>query len=148
MRKTVQQVILEFEQEYPDLIDMSLSVFTVFTADPPVNVNGRTISAEISQGLSHSDQCPNSATLSVLVPIIFDYRKAPEYYQGLRIEYGISMGEEPFSDNCGSIPEEFSEGNEKGLFWDEKFSPENFQAFVERCPELIRKKLGQPSLTK
>lgn len=148
MDKTVQQVMDEFKEDYPNLMSMGLQMFTVFTTPPGEEIIGEVYSARMAQGLSPNDPCPDSGRLPIVVPIVFDHRKAPQTYQGLELQYAVTI--DLLSDpslEVESVPKEFADGMTDALHWDDLFGPERIKAFVRRCPNFIRKRLGQPEIT-
>lgn len=138
----------EFKEDYPNLISMGLQMITVFTTPPGEELIGEVYAARMAEGISPNDPCPDSGRLPVVVPIVFDHRNAPQTYQGLELQYAVSIDllyEQ--SLEVESVPKEFADGMTDSLHWDDLFGPERIKAFVKRCPNFIRKRLSQPEMT-
>lgn len=144
---TVEEVIASFEIAYPELIRMGLKTYSVTSRQTPDVIQSDTLEARVTELHARGDECPTDGVLHVSVPLIFDHRKAPKVFG----KYEVSCMTRFWSfdeDEADLVPEEFARGNYENLHWDEEFAPSNFEALVDRCPELIRTKLNLPDMTR
>jgi hypothetical protein len=76
-----------------------------------------------------------SWVIGVSHPFVFDRRLLPQYYLGVPVKTGVSM----------PLPEEF-QGQEfpHAYVW----APKNFERFVDRCADQVRREFGRPDMTR
>jgi hypothetical protein len=89
------------------------------------------------EGLSMIDPKRKKHVIVVTKPFIFDNRELPKVFEGLEVKAKIQ----------GDLPEEFRiKPNRIGkeYIW----SPDRFEKFVNRCEEELKKKFGNPKMTK
>lgn len=91
-------------------------------------------------GIKLIDPVKKTHVIEISRPLLFDSRAIPDRYEGLKIKRRIH----------GPLPEEFQidrgavEWHKKEYVW----APERFEKYVDRCADKIRKKLGQPDLSR
>ncbi|MCX8080153.1 MAG: hypothetical protein N3F09_02835 [Bacteroidia bacterium] len=89
------------------------------------------------EGLSMIDPKRKKHVILVSKPFIFDNRELPKVFEGLEVKSKIQ----------GDLPEEFRikpDRRDKEYIW----SPDRFERFVNRCENELRKKFGNPNMTK
>ena len=91
-------------------------------------------------GLKMIDPKRKKHVINISRPLIFDNRLLPKTFEGLEVKSVIH----------GELPSEFvinrtqPDWNKREYIW----APERFEKFVDRCGDDIRKKLGNPSMTR
>lgn len=91
-------------------------------------------------GLKMIDPKRKKHVIDVSRPLVFDNRELPKSFEGLEVKAVIH----------GELPCEFSidrtqpDWTKKEYIW----APERFELFVDRCCEDIRKKLGNPQMSR
>jgi hypothetical protein len=91
-------------------------------------------------GLKMIDPKRKKHVIDVSRPLVFDTRELPKSFEGLDVKAIIH----------GDLPSEFSidrtqpDWTKKEYIW----APERFEMFVDRCCDDIRKKLGDPKMTR
>lgn len=91
-------------------------------------------------GLLVTDPKRKSHAIDISRPFLFDCRALPKKYEGLTVKARIS----------GELPLEF-QVDRTNADWhkvDYIWAPERFEAYVDRCLEHIRVKLGFPEMTR
>jgi len=91
-------------------------------------------------GLKMIDPKRKKHVIDVSRPLVFDTRELPKSFEGLDVKAVIH----------GDLPTEFSidrtqpDWTKKEYIW----APERFELFVDRCCDDIRKKLGDPKMSR
>ena len=91
-------------------------------------------------GLKMIDPKRKKHVIDVSRPLVFDNRQLPKSFEGLEIKAVIS----------GDLPMEFTIDRTKPD-WQKKeyiWAPERFEHFVDRCGDEIKKKLGDPKMSR
>jgi hypothetical protein len=89
------------------------------------------------EGLSMIDPKRKKHVIMVSKPFMFDNRQLPKTYEGLEIKAKIE----------GLLPKEFEikkDVSKKEYLW----APLNFEKYVDRCGEDIKKQFGNPDMTR
>ena len=89
------------------------------------------------EGLSMIDPKRKKHVIMISKPFIFDNRQLPKTYEGLDIKAKIE----------GGLPKEFlvkKDAVKKEYVW----APIKFEKYVDRCTEEIRKKFGNPLMSR
>ncbi|MEQ8325207.1 MAG: hypothetical protein RIC15_08715 [Vicingaceae bacterium] len=92
------------------------------------------------QGIKLVDPEKKTHVIEVSRPLIFDSRMIPDRYEGLKVKRRIH----------GPLPDEFQIDREE-VEWHKKeyiWAPERFERYVDRCADMIRKKLGNPEMSR
>lgn len=91
-------------------------------------------------GLKMIDPKRKKHVIDVSRPLVFDNRELPKVFEGLDVKAIIS----------GELPKEFSidrtkpDWHKKDYIW----APERFEKFVDRCGDDLKKKLGNPKMSR
>ncbi|MEY4594312.1 MAG: hypothetical protein RIQ47_722 [Bacteroidota bacterium] len=91
-------------------------------------------------GLKMIDPKRKKHVIDVSRPLVFDNRELPKSFEGIEVKAIIH----------GDLPTEFSidrtqpDWSKKEYIW----APERFESFVDRCSDDIRKKLGDPKMSR
>lgn len=91
-------------------------------------------------GIKLVDPEKKTHVIEISRPLIFDSRAIPDRYEGLKIKRRIH----------GQLPVEFQidrdapDWHKKEYVW----APERFEKYVDKNADKIRKKLGDPSMTR
>src|SRR5438874_4183586 len=91
-------------------------------------------------GLKMIDPKRKKHVIDVSRPLVFDNRQLPKSFEGLEVKAVIS----------GDLPVEFNVDRTKPE-WQKKeyiWAPERFENYVDRCPDEIKKKLGNPKMSR
>ena len=91
-------------------------------------------------GLRMIDPKRKKHVIDISRPLVFDNRALPKTFEGLDVKSVIH----------GELPKEFVI-NRTNPDWSKKeyiWAPERFEKFVDRCPDEIKKKLGNPAMTR
>ena len=91
-------------------------------------------------GLKMIDPKRKKHVIDVSRPLVFDNRQLPKSFDGLEIKAIIS----------GDLPMEFAIDRTKPD-WQKKeyiWAPERFEHYVDRCSDEIKKKLGDPKMSR
>lgn len=91
-------------------------------------------------GIKLIDPEKKTHVIEISRPLIFDSRSIPDRYEGLRIKRRIH----------GPLPEEFQIDRD-AVDWHKKeyvWAPERFEKYVDRQGEKIKKKLGDPEMSR
>lgn len=87
------------------------------------------------EGLNMIDPKRKKHVIMISKPFLFDNRQLPKSYEGLEIKSKIE----------GGLPEEFKvDPTKKEYVW----SPKRFENFVDKHQDEIRKKLGNPGMSR
>jgi hypothetical protein len=89
------------------------------------------------EGLSMIDPKRKKHVIMVSKPFMFDNRQLPKTYEGLEIKAKIE----------GILPKEFAikkDAPKKEYVW----APVNFEKYVDRCADDIRKQFGNPEMSR
>src|SRR6185369_6633140 len=89
------------------------------------------------EGLSMIDPKRKKHVIMVSKPFMFDNRQLPKTYEGLEIKSKIE----------GILPKEFAikkDAPKKEYVW----APVNFEKYVDRCADDIRKQFGNPAMSR
>jgi hypothetical protein len=91
-------------------------------------------------GLTMIDPKRRKHVINVTRPLVFDNRALPKSFEGLEIKAKIS----------GDMPVEFKIDRTKPDWQKAEYiwAPERFENFVDRCSDDIKKKLGDPKMTR
>jgi len=91
-------------------------------------------------GLTMIDPKRKKHVINVTRPLVFDNRALPKSFEGLEIKAVIS----------GDMPMEFKIDRTKPDWQKAEYiwAPERFENFVDRCSDEIKKKLGDPKMTR
>src|SRR6185436_9146033 len=91
-------------------------------------------------GLKMIDPKRKKHVIDVSRPLVFDNRQLPKSFEGLEIKAVIS----------GDLPMEFKVDRTKPDWQKMEYiwAPERFENFVDRCPDEIKKKLGDPKMSR
>lgn len=91
-------------------------------------------------GLKMIDAKRKKHVIDISRPLVFDNRLLPKTFEGLEVKSVIH----------GELPPEFSvnrtlpDWSKREYIW----APERFEKFVDRCHDEIKKKLGNPAITR
>lgn len=91
-------------------------------------------------GIKLVDPEKKTHVIEISRPLIFDSRLIPDRYEGLRIKRRIH----------GALPQEFQIDRD-AVDWHKKeyvWAPERFEKYVDREAAKIRKKLGDPNMSR
>jgi len=91
-------------------------------------------------GLKMIDAKRKKHVIDISRPLVFDNRLLPKTFEGLEVKSVIH----------GELPLEFSV-NRTQPDWSKReyiWAPERFEKFVDRCHDEIKKKLGNPAITR
>ena len=91
-------------------------------------------------GIKLVDPEKKTHVIEISRPLIFDSRVIPDRYEGLRVKRRIH----------GALPEEFQIDRD-AVDWHKKeyvWAPERFEKYVDRNADKIRKKLGDPNMSR
>jgi hypothetical protein len=91
-------------------------------------------------GLKMIDAKRKKHVIDVSRPLVFDNRELPKNFEGLEIK-AVIHGELPTEFNIDRTQPDWLK---KEYIW----APERFELFVDRCCDDIRKKLGNPQMTR
>ena len=89
------------------------------------------------EGLTMIDPKRKKHVINISKPFLFDNRQLPKTYEGLDIKSKIE----------GGLPEEFKIEKES-LVKEYLWAPNNFEKFVDRCSEDIKKQFGNPNMSR
>jgi len=91
-------------------------------------------------GLTMIDPKRKKHVINVTRPLVFDNRLLPKSFEGLEVKAVIS----------GDMPMEFKIDRTKPDWQKSEYiwAPERFENFVDRCSDDIKKKLGNPKMTR
>ncbi len=91
-------------------------------------------------GLKMSDPKRKKHVIDISRPLLFDNRLLPKIFEGLDVKAVVS----------GDLPVEFTvdrsipDWQKKEYIW----APERFEKYVDRCGDEIKKKLGDPKMSR
>jgi hypothetical protein len=91
-------------------------------------------------GLKMIDPKRKKHVIDISRPLLFDNRQLPKIFEGLDVKAVVS----------GDLPVEFTIDRSKPD-WQKKeyvWAPERFEKYVDRCGDEIKKKLGDPKMTR
>lgn len=91
-------------------------------------------------GLKMIDPKRKKHVIDISRPLLFDNRQLPKIFEGLDVKAVVS----------GDLPMEFTIDRSKPD-WQKKeyvWAPERFEKYVDRCGDEIKKKLGDPKMTR
>ncbi len=91
-------------------------------------------------GLKMIDPKRKKHVIDISRPLLFDNRQLPKIFEGLDVKAVVS----------GDLPLEFAIDRTKPD-WQKKeyvWAPERFEKYVDRCSDEIKKKLGDPKMTR
>ena len=91
-------------------------------------------------GLKMIDPKRKKHVIDISRPLLFDNRQLPKIFEGLDVKAVVS----------GDLPVEFTIDRTKPD-WQKKeyvWAPERFEKYVDRCGDEIKKKLGDPKMTR
>ena len=91
-------------------------------------------------GLKMIDPKRKKHVIDVSRPLVFDNRELPKAFEGLEIK-AVVHGELPTEFNIDRTQPDWIK---REYIW----APERFELFVDRCSDDIRKKLGNPQMTR
>lgn len=82
-------------------------------------------------------------------PFLFDRRLLPKTYRGFELVICVEAYEmNTVSRDC-SQPREFDvEETDEQIGWHHAYNPERYEAFVDRCDDVIKMVLKQPNMTR
>ena len=134
------ELIEAFNDSYSSLKEFGLVIMGVYQNNT-TNIDNcyNSLNIDVAEGLNESDEidCKN-CHLNIMHPLIFDNRKIPEYFHGVKI-LNIT--------NSSSIPAELVEMviNDNGF--EENFTPNQYRNYVFGNSEYIREVLKSPNMT-
>ena len=91
-------------------------------------------------GLKMIDPKRKKHVIDISRPLLFDNRQLPKIFEGLDVKAVVS----------GDLPAEFAIDRTKPD-WQKKeyvWAPERFEKYVDRCGDEIKKKLGDPKMSR
>ena len=91
-------------------------------------------------GLKMIDPKRKKHVIDISRPLLFDNRQLPKIFEGLDVKAVVS----------GDLPAEFNIDRTKPD-WQKKeyvWAPERFEKYVDRCGDEIKKKLGDPKMSR
>ena len=91
-------------------------------------------------GLKMIDPKRKKHVIDISRPLLFDNRQLPKIFEGLDVKAVVS----------GDLPAEFAIDRSKPD-WQKKeyvWAPERFEKYVDRCGDEIKKKLGDPKMSR
>jgi len=134
---TAEELINRFRLQYHSLEEFGLRVTGVYDEESDDSRGERQIG--IAKSCEDTDEInPERCHLSVMHPFVFDNRKIPEHFMGVRILNVV---------RADTIPPEFEEPIIGPAGFDVSFSPMHYERFVQANLREIRAILKEPALT-
>jgi len=134
---TVEDFLDAFTSEYYHLTDNGLIIIGVYI-DSALSDN-EALKIGISKSLESYDEIiPKHCHLSVMHPFIFDNRKIPEYFRGIKVLNVVQWD---------SIPQEIEDPVFDPAGFETNHTPEQYESYVRDNMLEIRKILQQPDLS-
>ncbi|MCD4697735.1 MAG: hypothetical protein K8S16_16040 [Bacteroidales bacterium] len=134
----VENVIESFNQEYAEIFKYGADLRGIYRCPERAGGGEEGLQIDISIGLEDNDYFnPYKSHLYLMVPFIFDHRRLPKFYKGIRVKTAV---------DSTTLPQEFDFGDRK-ITYEEANNPQLYVNFIERCRQEIRNILEKPAMT-
>lgn len=135
---TVKEIESSFEKDYSHLFEMGAERVSVIWRSP--EDIGEDARANLPEYMTESTEIdPNIHGMHIRVPVIFDHRKIPKLYKGLKVRTVVITDKPPHR--------EWDFGDREIISYEESANPRKYIDFVNRCAVEIRLQLKNPNMT-
>jgi len=139
----------EFTTDHARLIPFGLKVHISGRPIEVITEGDLSITVGSTEG-PEEEVTPKTHSITAMRPFLFDRRWLPKSYKGYEVLDVVLSG---YHDGTSQIdiplPHEFDlQATDEPMSWADAVGPERYEAFVDRCGDVIRMVLHQPDMSR